>query len=186
MNDLSIDMATMNEMDDEDVVHSAPRGVKNYITSEGLERLQREFSRLLHEERPRIVEMMEWAANNGDRAENTDYLESRRLMREIDDRLRQLKASMDAAEVVDPSQQTRRDQVFFGATVTYERGDGRRVTVTIVGRDEVDPEKRRISWQSPVASALLKGRVGDVLSVNTPAGPDEIEILAISYPENSR
>ena len=126
--------------------------------------------------------MVEWAAGNGDRSENGDYIYGKRRLREIDRRLRFLDKRLAAAEAVDPAKQTRRDRVFFGATVTYAREDESEVTVTIVGIDEIDADKNHVSWISPVARALLKAAVGDTVTLRTPTGPETLEILSISYP----
>ena len=129
-----------------------------------------------------MVKIVSWAASNGDRSENGDYLYGKRRLREIDRRLRFLGKRIESAEVVDPARQTRRDQVFFGATVSYANMRDEELTVTIVGVDEVDSAKGRVSWVSPVARALLKARVGDTVAVRTPAGVDQIEVLTIAYP----
>ena len=157
---------------------------KNYITPEGFAALEEEFQQLRKLERPEVVRTVAWAASNGDRSENGDYLYGKKKLREIDRRIRFLNKRLESAEVVDPARQTRRDQAFFGATVTYSGEDGAERTVTIVGVDEADLEQGRISWVSPVARALLKTRVGDVVTVRTPAGPSEIEVVAIDYPES--
>jgi transcription elongation factor GreB len=160
-----------------------PAGAKNYITPRGLDRLRAELRELRAVERPKAVEIVAWAAGNGDRSENADYQYGKRRLREIDRRMRYLMKRLETAEVVDPAQQKRRDQVFFGATVTY--ADGRHVerTVRIVGIDEARHEAGEISWVSPVARALLKAREGDVVEVRTPAGAESIEIVRISYAE---
>lgn len=161
---------------------------KNYITPAGFERLQAELRDLLRVERPKVVEVVSWAAGNGDRSENGDYIYGKKRLREIDRRIRFLTKRLEIAEVVDPTAQPRRDQVFFGATVTYAREDDTEVTVQIVGTDETDAEfipvggAPRISWISPVARALLKARVGDLVTVRTPAGAEELEIVTITYP----
>ncbi|MBM3600444.1 MAG: transcription elongation factor GreB [Alphaproteobacteria bacterium] len=156
---------------------------KNYITPAGLKRLQDELRQLRVIERPKVVETVAWAAGNGDRSENGDYIYGKKRLREIDRRMRFLLKRLEIAVVVDPAQQTRRDQVFFGATVTYVDGDDRERTVRIVGKDEVDSDRGEISWTSPVAKALLKARVGDTVTVQTPNGPDAIEVLTITYHE---
>jgi transcription elongation factor GreB len=158
-----------------------PEGAKNYITPDGFARLQAELRTLLRSERPKIVEIVSWAAGNGDRSENGDYLYGKRRLREIDRRIRFLTKRLEIAEVVDPARQTRRAQVFFGATVTYVNGRDEEVTVTIVGVDEIDADSSRISWVSPVARALHKGRVGDVVDIRTPTGRESLEILSIRY-----
>jgi transcription elongation factor GreB len=168
--------------DDEDDSTPIPAGSKNYITPAGLVRLQDERRHLWRVERPEIVRVVEWAAGNGDRSENGDYIYGKRRLREIDRRLRFLDKRLAAAEAVDPARQTRRDRVFFGATVTYAREDNSEVTVTIVGIDEIDADKNYVSWISPVARALLKATVGDTVTLRTPTGPEMLEILSITYP----
>ncbi|UEM20759.1 transcription elongation factor GreB [Skermanella mucosa] len=165
-----------------DEKETRPAGVKNYITPEGFQRLQDEFRQLMRVERPKTVEVVSWAAGNGDRSENGDYIYGKKRLREIDRRIRFLTKRMEAAQVVDPSAQKNRDRVFFGATVTYANERDEERTVTIVGIDETDLDRGRISWISPVAKALLKARVGDVVDLRTPAGPEQIEVVAISYP----
>jgi len=135
-------------------------------------------------ERPEVVKVVSWAASNGDRSENGDYLYGKRRLREIDRRIRFLTKRLDIAEVVDPSVHHGSDQVFFGATITYENQAGETHTVTIVGIDELDPLNGKISWISPVARALTKAREGDAVTLRTPAGIDELTILAVSYPPN--
>lgn len=154
---------------------------KNYVTPFGLAELQNELRQLLSDERPKIVETVRWAAGNGDRSENGDYIYGKRRLREIDRRVRYLTKRIDIAVVVDPKLQQNLQQVFFGATVTYAQKDGVRQTVKIVGIDEADLTKGKISWISPVAKALLKSRVGDVVNLHTPAGREKIEILSIEY-----
>lgn len=158
-----------------------PTGAKNYVTPRGLRRLQDELRQLLRVERPKLVETVSWAAGNGDRSENGDYIYGKRRLREIDRRIRFLTKRMEAAEVVVPERQKNRDQVFFGATVTYANARGEEHTVTIVGIDEADLAENRVSWISPVARALLKARAGDVVELRTPAGTDTLEVIAIRY-----
>jgi transcription elongation factor GreB len=167
--------------DDEAETESVPGG-KNYITPDGFERLKAERRQLWTVDRPEIVRVVEWAAGNGDRSENGDYIYGKKRLREIDRRLRFLDKRLAAAVPVDPSRQTRREQVFFGATVTYVRDDDSETTVTITGIDETTFAPGRISWTSPVARALMQKRVGDTVTVRTPSGPEEIEILRIVYP----
>jgi transcription elongation factor GreB len=143
--------------------------------------LQDELRRLIREERPKTVEIVSWAAGNGDRSENGDYIYGKKKLREIDRRIRFLTKRLESAEIVDPAQQTRRDQVFFGATVTYAGSDGAEKTITIVGVDEVDPERGRVSWISPIARALLKAHEGDIVDLRTPSGIEPIEIVEIRY-----
>jgi len=158
-----------------------PAHVKNYVTPAGNAALQNELRRLLQEERPKVVEIVSWAASNGDRSENADYLYGKRRLREIDRRVRHLTKRLDSAVVVDPKQQQRLTQVFFGATVTYARTDGSEHTVTLVGVDEADFQSGKISWRSPIAQALMKANVDDAVQVRTPAGIEEIEVVAIRY-----
>jgi transcription elongation factor GreB len=172
-----------DEEDDEDGPPGIPPGTPFYMTPEGHARLSEELRRLWNEERPQVVEVVAWAASLGDRSENADYQYGKRRLREIDRRVRFLRKRLERAQVVDPAAQTRRDQVFFGATVTYARGDDSEVTVTIVGVDEADTARGRISWVSPVARALLGRRVGDLARVRTPQGTEEVEVVAIRYGE---
>src|SRR5262245_1520266 len=158
-----------------------PAHVKNYVTPAGMAALQEEFRRLLHEERPRIVEVVSWAAGNGDRSENGDYIYGKKRLREIDYRVRHLKKRIESAEVVDPERQKNKDQDFFGATVEYARKDNTRQTVTIVGIDEAGLVNGKISWLSPVARALVRTHVGDVVEFRTPAGAETVEVLSIRY-----
>src|SRR4029078_10513986 len=137
-----------------------PAGVKNYMTPEGHRRMQEELRRLMREERPKTVEVVAWAAGNGDRSENGDYIYGKKGLREIDSRIRFLTKRLEAAEVVDPQRQKNRDQVFFGATVTYADRDGTEKPVTIVGIDEADLDQGQVSWVSPIARALMKAHEG--------------------------
>ncbi len=173
----------MNTPDDdsEDDAPELPPGVKNYITPQGFGRLQEELRHLARVERPKVVEVVSWAAGNGDRSENGDYIYGKKRLREIDRRIRFLTKRIEAAEVVDPARQSGRDQIFFGATVTYANGRGEENTVTIVGVDEANLERGRVSWISPIARALLKAHEGDVVTVRTPAGGEAIEVVAIRY-----
>ena len=161
-----------------------PPGSKNYITPDGFRRLREELNHLSRTERPRVVETVAWAAGNGDRSENGDYIYGKQRLREIDRRMRFLAKRLENAEIVDPARQSCPDQVFFGATVTYadEKGDER--TVTIVGVDEIDADRGRVSWVSPIARALLKAREGDVVELRTPTGINRIEIIGIRYETN--
>jgi transcription elongation factor GreB len=173
-----------DDADDDEVPDTAqplPTG-KNYITQSGYDRLRNELMSLIDEERPRIVEIVHWAASNGDRSENGDYLYGKKRLREIDRRIRFLTKRLEIAEVVTPSIHHGRDQVFFGATVTYADQSGAETTVTILGVDEADTAAHQISWVSPVARALLKSRVGDVVRLQLPSGWDELEVVEVSYP----
>ncbi len=158
-----------------------PAGTKNYITPKGYAGLRAEFDELFRVERPRLVETIAWAASNGDRSENGDYIYGKRRLRQIDSRIRFLSKRIEAAETVDPARQENTGQVFFGATVTYANSRGEEATVQIVGVDEAEPSLGRISWVSPVARALLKAREGDVVNLMTPAGREELEVLEIRY-----
>ena len=160
-----------------------PSGLKNYMTPQGFAAMQDELKKLAREERPKVVETVAWAAGNGDRSENGDYIYGKQRLREIDRRIRYLTKRLESAEVVDPVRQTRRDQVFFGATVTYGTADGAENTITIVGVDEATADAKRVSWVSPIARALLKAREGDTVDLNTPTGVETIEVIAIEYPD---
>lgn len=153
----------------------------NYITPEGFQALKDEKQKLWSGERPQVVKTVTWAASNGDRSENADYQYGKKRLREIDRRVRFLTKRIEAAVVVDPREQTNREQVFFGATVVYENEREETVKIRIVGEDEVDSTKGLISWISPVARALHKARVGDLVTVHTPKGQDELEVISISY-----
>lgn len=157
-------------------------GGKNYITRAGYERLRAELMQLIDAERPKIVEIVHWAASNGDRSENGDYLYGKKRLREIDRRIRFLTKRLEIAEVVDPSMHHGGDQVYFGATVTYADQHGEETTITILGVDEADSAQGQISWVAPVSRALLKARVGDVVRLAVPGGVQELEVLAVSYP----
>ncbi len=159
-----------------------PAGSKNYITPAGYARLRAELMALLDDERPKIVEIVSWAAKNGDRSENGDYLYGKKRLREIDRRIRFLTKRLDIAEVVDPSAHHGNDQVFFGATVEYENLAGERRTVTVKGIDEADSAQGEVSWISPIARALLKARVGDEVALHTPVGVETIEVIDVRYP----
>jgi len=158
---------------------AVPAGVKNYITRGGFLRLKAELKRLVEAERPEVVKTVAWAASNGDRSENGDYLYGKKRLREIDRRVRYLIKRLENAEVVDSSGRDT-DQVFFGATVTVRVGGGTK-EVTIVGADEVDPAQGRVSWISPIAKALLKAREGDTVLLRSPAGEEQIEVLEVRY-----
>ncbi len=167
--------------DDVEAAEPLPAGVKNYMTRQGFERLQDELRHLRRVERPKVVETVAWAAGNGDRSENGDYIYGKKRLREIDRRMRFLMKRLESAEVVDPALQKKRDQVFFGATVTYANSAGEERTVRIVGVDEARLEAGEISWVSPVARALLKAEEGDLVEVRTPTGPETLEIMDIRY-----
>ena len=166
-----------DELDTEPV---QPAGVRNYMTPAGFLRIKTELKRLVEDERPQVVKTVSWAASNGDRSENGDYIYGKRRLREIDRRIRYLMKRLEIAEVVDPGGQDQ-ERVFFGATVTYADSQGAENTVSIVGTDEVDPPRGRISWISPVARALLKAREGDNVTLRTPGGAEQLDVLEIRY-----
>ena len=172
-----------DDEDDDIPVPELPAGFRNYITTGGLAALREELLRLLDVERPEVVATVSWAASNGDRSENGDYIYGKKRLREIDRRIRFLTRRIESAVEVDPEEQPNRDQVFFGATVRYLRSGGDEEVVTIVGVDEVDPAAGRISWISPVARALIKAREGDIVTLHTPGGEEALEILEVSYPD---
>ncbi len=174
------------EGDDEDdggpALPPLPAGTRNYITPAGYRRLRAELMTLLDQDRPKVVETVSWAAKNGDRSENDDYLYGKKRLREIDRRIRFLTKRLDIAEVADPSLHHGNDQVFFGATVTYANARGDERTVTIKGIDEADSLAGEVSWISPIARALLKSREGDEVSLLTPGGVERIEVIEVRYP----
>jgi transcription elongation factor GreB len=158
-----------------------PASTKNYITPGGWQRLKDELYHLVNRERPEIVQVVNWAASNGDRSENGDYLYGKRRLREIDRRIRFLTKRLEIAEVVDPETREETDQIFFSATVLIQRGDGSEQRLSIVGVDEIDLPRGRISWISPIARALLKAREGDSVLFRGPDGDEDIEVLEVSY-----
>jgi transcription elongation factor GreB len=169
--------------DDEDVgLPPLPAGTKNYITPQGYQRLRNELLDLIDNERPKVVEVVHWAASNGDRSENGDYIYGKKRLREIDRRIRFLTKRLDIAEVADPALHHGNDQVFFGATVTYANSKGEERTITIKGIDEVDNLQGEVSWISPIARALIKAREGDEVTLMTPGGLDKLEVLEVRYP----
>jgi transcription elongation factor GreB len=173
--------------EDDDGASAAPlpagAGGKNYITPQGYARLRAELLGLIDEERPKIVETVHWAAKNGDRSENGDYLYGKKRLREIDRRIRFLSKRLEIAEVIDPSVHHGGDQVFFGATVTYADEDGQEHTITIKGIDEAESSCGEVSWIAPIARTLLRARTGDALRLSTPAGTRDIEVVAVRYPK---
>ena len=183
MNKAFVKESSDDDEDMEGALPAIPAGAKNYITPQGYQRIRDELLHLIDVERPEVVRVVHWAASNGDRSENGDYIYGKRRLREIDRRIRFLTKRMDLAEVVDPSVHHGSDQVFFGATVTFENQDGVQTTVTITGIDESDPLKGKISWVAPVARAMTKAREGDTVTLQTPSGLEELEILEVSYPE---
>ncbi len=182
MNKAFVKESDADEDDDIGGLPPIPPGAKNYITPQGYQRIREELLQLIDVERPEVVRVVHWAASNGDRSENGDYIYGKRRLREIDRRIRFLTKRLDLAEVVDPSVHHGSDQVFFGATVTYVNAAGDEQTIRIVGIDELDPLHGKISWVSPVARALTKAKEGDVITLRTPAGDDELEILRVTYP----
>ena len=174
--------AADDEDDGDAGVPPLPAGTRNYMTPAGYRRLRAELMQLLDEERPKMVETVSWAAKNGDRSENGDYLYGKKRLREIDRRIRFLTRRLDIAEVADPSAHHGSDQVFFGATVTYANDQGEERTITIKGIDEADNLKGEVSWVAPIARALLKAREGDELTLQTPGGTQRIEVLEVRYP----
>ncbi len=166
---------------DDVAMPDVPIGTRNYITPAGHGRLKDELLRLLNVERPEVVRTVSWAASNGDRSENGDYIYGKKRLREIDRRIRFLTKRLDAAEVIDPSTRPPTDQIFFGATVRYADGGGTEHEFTIVGIDGVDPSRGRVSWISPIARAITRAREGDTVSLRTPAGIETLEILDVRY-----
>jgi transcription elongation factor GreB len=160
-----------------------PAGTRNYLTPQGYWRLRGELMQLLDDERPKIVEVVSWAAKNGDRSENGDYLYGKKRLREIDRRIRFLTKRLDIAEVADPSLHHGSDQIFFGATVTYANARGQERTITIKGIDEADNLAGEVSWISPIARALLKAREGDEVTLPTPGGVEKLEVIEVRYPK---
>jgi transcription elongation factor GreB len=174
-----------DDADDEDDAPGLPplpAGTRNYLTPQGWRRLREELMTLLDVERPRVVEVVSWAAKNGDRSENGDYLYGKKRLREIDRRIRFLTRRLDIAEIADPSAHHGSDQIYFGATVTYANAAGEERTVTIKGIDEADSLQGEVSWISPIARALLKAREGDEVQLVSPGGVERIEIVAVRYP----
>jgi len=158
-----------------------PAGAKNYMTPQGYARMREELMQLTRKERPEVVQVVSWAAANGDRSENGDYLYGKKRLREIDRRIRFLSKRLERSEVVDPAKRPKTDQVFFGATVTWANSKGDERTIKIVGIDEVDTAKGHVSWISPIAKALLRAYEGDVVKMRTPGGVEDIEIVKVVY-----
>ena len=169
-----------DDLEDEGTDPAVPVVARNYVTPAGYARMRAELKQLLDVERPEVVRTVSWAASNGDRSENGDYIYGKKRLREIDRRVRFLIKRLEVAEVVHSAGRDA-DQVFFGATVLYASRGGAERTVTIVGIDEVDPLRGRVSWISPIAGALIKAREGDTVTLRTPAGPEEIEVLEVRY-----
>lgn len=173
----------MTDEDEEDTPPGLPAGTPFYMTPAGASALRAELKRLWEGERPKVVEVVSWAAGLGDRSENADYQYGKRRLREIDRRVHFIRKRLEKVQVVDPAAQVKRDQVFFGATVTYARAsDDAEVTITIVGVDEADADAARIAWVAPVARVLLGAKVGDTRRLRTPAGVEDIEVVVIAYP----
>lgn len=171
------------DTDDDLVSQPLPVGGKNYITPQGYARLRSELLELIDAERPKVVEIVHWAASNGDRSENGDYLYGKKRLREIDRRIRFLTKRLEIAEIVEPAIHHGSDQVFFGATVTYLEDDSVERTITILGIDEAESSQGQVSWMSPVARALLKSRVGDEISLAAPGGMHRLEVMGVHYPD---
>ena len=174
--------AANDESDDEDVsLPALPHGTKNYMTPQCYRRMLDEREHLVRVERPEVANIVAWAASNGDRSENGDYLYGKRRLREIDRRIRFLSKRIDFAEVVDPATRPATDQIFFGATVTYEDDAGQEHTIRIVGIDEADASVGDVSWISPIARALLKAHEGDTVKLPTPSGVQHLDIVEVKY-----
>jgi len=168
---------------DGDDAPALPANTRNYVTPAGFRKLKDEALYLIDRERPDLVKVVQWAASNGDRSENADYIYGKRRLREIDRRIRFLTKRLDAAVVVDPSTREPTDQVFFGATVTVLHENGTEKVYSIVGIDEANASRNLISWISPLARALLKAREGDVVVLRSPSGEEELEVIAVEYRE---
>ena len=169
------------EIEEPDEPSPLPAGVKNYITPQGFATLRDELKQLRRVERPKVVEVVSWAAGNGDRSENGYYLYGKKRLREIDRRMRFILKRLEVAEVVDPANQKNRDQVFFGASVTYVEEDDSEHTIRIVGIDEAELERGEVSWITPIARALMNAEEGDVVELRTPGGTRAIEVIGITY-----
>jgi transcription elongation factor GreB len=159
----------------------AGQAPRNYMTPQGYARLRAELAQLWENERPELVKTITWAASNGDRSENGDYIYGKKRLREIDRRIRYLSKRLDNAAVVDPAERGDTEQIFFGATVTYAGADAVEQTVSIVGLDEVDPGRGRVSWISPIAKALLRKQTGDRVRLATPGGVEDIDVIEVRY-----
>jgi transcription elongation factor GreB len=168
--------------DDELELPTLPAHGKNYISPAGYAALRGELLGLMDDDRPKVVEAVHWAARNDDRSENGDYIYGKKRLREIDRRIRFLTQRLEVADITEPSVHYGKDQVFFGCTVAYEDDEGIERSITILGIDEADSLKKQVTWISPVAKALIKSRVGDVVKLQTPSGKQEIEVLSVSYP----
>ena len=174
---------TAEDLDEIEEANPIPAGAKNYMTPHGWRRMRDELAHLVKVDRPEVTNVVSWAARNGDRSENADYQYGKKRLREIDRRIRYLTKRLENAEVVDPATREETDQVFFAATVAYANAKGEETTVRIVGVDETDLGKGYISWISPVARALIKARESDTVTLTTPGGREELEILEVRYEE---
>ncbi|MFN0314820.1 MAG: transcription elongation factor GreB [Burkholderiales bacterium] len=174
-------MTDQDDSEEEQAAPPIPAGAKNYITPKGYERLKEEALQLIDKERPEVVKIVSWAASNGDRSENGDYIYGKRRLREIDRRIRFLTKRLEHAEVVDPTQREETDQIFFGATVILCSESGEEHTYSIVGIDEADATRGRVSWISPLARTLTKKREGDSFVLRTPGGEQTLEIVSVEY-----
>jgi len=177
------DDAPEDDFDGDDEQNPIPAGSKNYMTPQGWRRMRDELTWLVKTERPEVTSIVSWAAKLGDRSENADYQYGKKRLREIDRRIRYLTKRLEAAEIVDPATREATDQVFFGATVEYVDAAGASHTVRIVGLDEMDPSRNYVSWVSPVARALIKAREGDTVTLHTPGGDEQVDIVEVRYEE---
>lgn len=176
-----------DDADDDDLqLPALPSGAKNYITPQGHARIRAELLDLIDNQRPTVVEIVHWAASNGDRSENGDYIYGKKRLREIDRRIRFLTKRLEIMEVIEPAVHHGSEQIFFGATVTYREASGLARTITIMGIDEANSSQAQVSWVSPIARTLLKNRVGDVLQLVTPVGVVELEVISVVYPGAAR
>ncbi len=181
MNKAFVREDAQDEDDDLPPQPEIPKGVKNYITPQGYQRIRDELLSLIDTERPEVVKVVSWAASNGDRSENGDYIYGKKRLREIDRRIRFLTKRLEKAEVVDPAAQIGQERIFFGATVHFLRNGDSEETIRIVGIDEVDAGHGHVSWVSPIARALMKSTIGDEVVLHTPAGPHTLEVLDVRY-----
>ena len=172
-----------DDFDGDEDANPIPPGSKNYLTPHGWRRMRDELEWLVKDERPAVTNVVSWAAKLGDRSENADYQYGKKRLREIDRRIRYLTKRLEAGEVVDPAIREDTDQVFFGATVVYSNAEGKENTIRIVGIDEADPSRHYVSWISPIARAFIKAREGDTVTLRTPGGVEELEILEVRYEE---
>jgi transcription elongation factor GreB len=178
-----MDKSTNTNLDEDPSLPPLPTGGRNYITPQGYAATHAELLRLIDDERPKVVDIVHWAASNGDRSENGDYIYGKKRLREIDRRIWFMTKRLQMMEVINPEIHCGSDQIFFGATVDYVEDSGVARTVTILGIDEVDSAKAQVSWVSPIARTLLKARVGDLLQLLTPGGLVQIEVIGVRYPQ---